>query len=123
MTIEIDYDKAIELLKRAVAEKGADYVYERPDEALSCVYVSNGAPSCIVGHVISYVAPELLDSIHIWEQDAFAETGSGVESLVEHFGAEFDMTDEALTALGIAQEAQDMGANWGRALGKARYDD
>lgn len=52
----LTYKEAVELLDRAVAERGEDYVY--PDEERTwvedCRYFFDGHPSCIIGHVLAY---------------------------------------------------------------------
>lgn len=57
MTVtEIDVPQTLVLLQQVVAEKGADYVDPNSDSTgLSvCEYFTpDGAPSCIVGHVLA----------------------------------------------------------------------
>jgi hypothetical protein len=107
---EIEYVRG--LLVRAVEEKGADYVY--PDEQKTpkgqlgddlCMYVHDGAPSCIVGHVLHYAGVEL-EKFEPWE-------GSRAEIVGE---ALTEWHPSVLKALGAAQEAQDGGKTWGKAL-------
>lgn len=125
MTIEIDYDKAIELLERAVAEKGADYVYASFAKEVSkndstCLYVDpeTGAPSCIVGHVVSYLDSDLLPEISEWETEATDDTT--VFSLAGRLEDRLHFTERALATLTLAQQSQDNGITWGRALEYAR---
>jgi hypothetical protein len=62
MTIKIDATRAIELLRKVVAEKGEDFVYESPN-CDSCVYTDEkGNPSCGVGYAL-YFAGVPLESI------------------------------------------------------------
>ena len=112
MSITIDEALAVKLLERAVEERGADYIYER-EVANVCTYVSDGAPSCLVGHVINYVAPELMPSIAAWE--ITTASGTGVGELVQEFDS-LEISPRALQLLATAQQAQDDGASWGRAL-------
>lgn len=102
MTI-YDYDQTIELLQRAVIEKGDGYIYPKRDvEGPTCVYKEDATPSCIVGHVLSYIG--LLDE---------AIDGMGPVGL-QPWRRQF--TDNALWALGRAQSLQDKGETWGEAL-------
>lgn len=110
-------EKALELLERAVAEKGADYVYKYPEDISACQYIDGyGQPSCIVGHAFKYLSDEL------GNRDIFTE-------LKDHEGfSPVDFTlpgvtllPEAVSVLGIAQEVQDsMEYTWGNALERAR---
>lgn len=51
----LTYDRAVELLHRAVAAKGADYVCPKVDTGYDemCRYVVGGQPSCLVAHVFA----------------------------------------------------------------------
>lgn len=103
-------EKAHELLKRAVAEKGEDYVYQ-PETVGTynrrCRYFGpEGAPSCIVGHVLAYMGvsidPESYENrVGVWTL--------GQEELLRADAA-------AIEALSVAQDVQDMGGPWGSAL-------
>ena len=110
MTTRIEYAEAVELLQRAVAEKGADYVYD-PDSAnpgsYGCAYFQqDGTPSCLVGHVIAYkgLTKGLLG---VWN-------GSDVDLLVER--GFLDLDERAQWLLANAQNLQDNGKSWGEAL-------
>lgn len=113
MTAHVDAALALELLDRAVAEKGADFVYER--RALSCRYAHEGKPDCIVGHVLVYlgVPAERLTCI---EGMAFDMT------ILHHVEIEFGLafTSKAVMALSIAQSEQDSGTPWALAVAEAR---
>jgi hypothetical protein len=56
--IELTYSKTVAILDSLVAEFGEDYVYKRPAGG-DCVYVHDGAPSCIVGHLLARVGVPL----------------------------------------------------------------
>lgn len=99
------------LLVRAVEEKGADYVYTPPENAPDdemitpgdCVYRDgDGSPSCIAGHVASYIGvlDELTEGMIVGAQEAL------------HAPIAFD----AIQGLDAAQSAQDRGKPWGEAL-------
>lgn len=94
-----------DLLARAVAEKGEDYVYpEEEKDGVGCHYFYEGRPSCIIGHVLSYLGmtegPE----------------GSGAIFALRRLG--FSPAEEYAAV--AAQESQDAGRTWGDAL--AAYD-
>lgn len=97
-----DYDQTIELLQRAVAEKGDGHTaacrYQRFED-----YEPTGEPVCIVGHVFSCLG--LLDK---------ALEGDGVYAQREVIRNSF--TPIALDVLAKAQGVQDEGHTWGEAL-------
>lgn len=113
----LDGATALELLHRAVEEKGADYIDPLAEEiASTCLYVTESEdgyrPGCIVGHVFAYAGVPLdaLDfegdvweaSDHLWDL--------GVLSV----------TEEAQYVLAAAQSCQDRRGDWGTAEEKAR---
>lgn len=116
---------AIELLERAVAEKGEDYVY-RPDRTSTdpCFYADYDdyddydevevptGPGCIVGHVLSYLGatPEDLAALDLQQP--------GATAVCEKLSANADV----IGILTAAQDTQDgLWANtWGQALESAR---
>lgn len=104
---------ALQLLEEVVAEKGEDYIY--PDQY--CVYVKEGQPACIVGHVFDRLG--VLD--RGWAADHTAVTG------LFHDEAPVVATKKAIKVLDAAQNAQDgagLGRSgrktWGQALEEAR---
>jgi hypothetical protein len=106
--ITITATEARELLKRAVEEKGENYVYRKPLFADHCVYFSAGAPSCLIGHVLSYKGMESIDD---------SMNGCGVEDLFENGYLAAD--DATRDALDMAQTEQDHGGTWGTAVAVA----
>lgn len=98
----------IEALRRAVEERGPDYVYERPfDPARQdtlCLYRDpiTDEPSCLIGLAISYIYPDL--------------------RLKEYTGVSGSFTDieniegGAMLIASYAQSVQDSGGTWGEAL-------
>jgi hypothetical protein len=113
--VEITLDEAKELLARAVKEKGDNFVYQpiRTSGHPQCAYFTpeDGAPSCLVGHVLAYkgLTHEDLDA-----------TNSGVtevQDLVEEGHIRVD--NETLALLTVAQVEQDQGQTWGRAVEEA----
>ena len=137
-TKEITADDVIETLKQVVADKGEDYVYPLAGSGNGCVYAVNGEPSCIVGHVVYRLAPDLFK----WMDETETETGisEGFENLagiwyrreamiavpsdfdspwgryIDSCPAVPDALIEASGILAVAQEYQDNGNTWGRVL-------
>lgn len=103
------------LLERAVAEKGADYVYER-DEVGRCAYFNqDGSPSCLVGHILHYkgVTIDDLKDSRAWREDGMNANAS-VAALID--SGVLDAPYSAATLLRNAQINQDSGFEWGRAV-------
>lgn len=112
----MDVNETLELLERAVAEKGPDHVYQQHTEVgdgdgAMCRYANpDGTPDCIVGYVLSYVG--LLGSgAHLWE-------GLAGSLLV----VQKNFTVEAIQILLEAQITQDNGKPWGEALEAAKNE-
>lgn len=110
--VQLSYESAQTLLRRAVMEKGADHRFEPevPDEADSYYYFhpDTGQPGCIVGHVLAYrgITPEDL---------ADANSGTGFGSLLR--ATKVVACDPlARTLLITAQDEQDAGYTWGEAV-------
>lgn len=107
-----------ETLKSLLAEKGEDYIY--PGAGRNCTYSEgDGAPSCIVGHVVAALDPEAFKQIVEVERYE-GESWSAAQMFSEGFGeaGATVATDSAVlaTALQLAQEVQDSGASWGDAV-------
>jgi hypothetical protein len=135
---EITYDKALSTIREIVSEFGEDYVYERV--ASGCRYVSNGAPSCIVGHALIRwgVNPDLVNS---WDTDqALVEVNGEMTFRPDgKYASQFawdalrglrrdghlEITDEAVAFLDAVQWEQDHGTPWGEALqiGRDKFED
>lgn len=113
-TISITKPKALAALREAVAAKGADYVYPKPNN--DCVYTYQGQPSCIVGHVLASVGVPLET---IQEMDsAYDIQNTDIVSAYHHtlLPAGVKIGPKALEALVRAQNAQDTRYSWGEAL-------
>lgn len=115
LPIKLGYDEAIELLDRAVKEKGADYIYEhRADEASedACLYFYDGKPSCIVGHVLAYkgLTGEQAELLDFEGTGIFYLQGNGY----------LDVDERTLKTLARAQQDQDHGNSWGVAVQHAK---
>jgi hypothetical protein len=104
----LTYDRALELLREVIFEKGEDFVYEAvgPDE--ECLYVHDGRPACIVGHVLVRAGVSLAELVEV-------ETCTPMDT---HRGPAFlTWADEhARRLLTRVQDGQDNGKPWGVAL-------
>lgn len=83
-----------------------DFVYELPEDKNKCVYMNNGKPSCIIGHL--FEADDLLDSKY--DEDV----NSGIMDVVNEYGLPY--TDEAVVYMSAVQNAQDSGRTWGEVI-------
>lgn len=125
MNAVLSKDNVIELLERAVEEKGADYVDPNAPNYV-CEYADEeGNPLCIVGHVLSYLGEPLKPTeqedfnggLHmtLWgsEQDAR-------EVILNPSAFGVDDYDVVGAVLGTAQRVQDRAGTWGEALEAAK---
>lgn len=117
MNETIGFEDVLLATKRAMVEKGADFIYklaereQRMEQGYSsqdveCLYFEEDTkqPSCIVGHVIAD-----LDLPHPKE-------GIGVDSYYEDLRQRgINLDDRAENFLSYAQAAQDKGLPWGEA--------
>lgn len=118
MSIEIDAAYAMELLDKAVNEKGWEHVDQNAG-GKGCRNVewneegTERRPSCIVGHALYYAGVTL---------EALASCDGAVQSTVAGLGQHMDIevTTNAMVIFHTAQYAQDSGESWGRAITKAR---
>lgn len=113
---EVKAAEALALLDRAVAAKGDDYIYPwiSTSQGSACLNFHKGQPSCLIGHVLSYldVTPDMMDDHNghgIWAVSRFL-CNQGIVRF----------TPLAEAALSRAQEAQDNGYTWGRAITVAK---
>lgn len=111
----VDVDEALELLQRAVDEKGENFVYQRSPKAGGCLYVHDDVPGCIVGHVLHYLGVPL-DAMSTVEGKWINQ--ADVTWLL--IGCGISLTYKALRILIEAQFIQDGGRPWGDALAAAR---
>lgn len=109
-----------EAIKKALAEKGGDYVYERVIHEKTgsggCVYAVGDAPSCIVGHVLNALDPEMFKRVAEWEQEA-EDTGFRQAAVA----LELPFGRDQIHALSQAQVAQDDGYKWSAAALEYAY--
>jgi hypothetical protein len=125
--ITIDGPEALELLKTAVAEKGAGYVYEEPAGSIGCRYadVENDEPSCIVGNALHRkgITVATLDEMDradlVHEDDVSSTTISQICTLDTAALYGFELTDSARGVFATAQAQQDSRVPWGRAVALA----
>lgn len=111
------------LIVRAIEEKGADYRYQMPtqvdpetgDEWQDCVYVADGQPSCLVGHVLVMAGVPMPSILPYEGTSADATWGSLMDGTppTTYVRGESSVVAQALWA---AQQAQDNGKTWGEAL-------
>lgn len=106
-------DEAVMETLRAVVAERPDYVYdsEAVDEngVPMCVYVADGAPSCLVGHVLHRLGVPL-DALSVFDESG----GKDAQLVVRRV---LDGTSGATAhRLWAAQSAQDNGETWGEAL-------
>lgn len=113
----LTFDQAKALLERAVEEKGKDFRYTQPKDEWGhgvCVYFDpdTKAPSCLVGHVLSYVGvtADIVES-------SLTNFSTDVDDLYEKGVLKAD--GETLMLLTLAQSEQDEGNTWGDALEEA----
>lgn len=110
----IELDEALEALRKVVARKGEDYVYDGARTANNgCVYHHDGQPQCIVGHVLAELLPEE------WLNLATVRVNSGAWYLKCRDSA---VTESAARVLSMAQDVQDDGLTWGEAFRRAKKE-
>lgn len=115
ITEHITYDKAEELIERAIEERGADYVYDPPGTDY-CAYfhIEDGTPrcGCIVGLALSYIGLTYADV-----EDGL-NTDTHATKLLVALGV--TCTPEAGRLLDLVQEYQDAKFTWGDAYTTAK---
>lgn len=121
--VTLDFDEAVALTKRAIAEKGEDYVYPKAESGWCTNFDSyTSAPSCIVGHVLAYKGmtyAQMLGREAAVNDDALPGervdyNNSGVYTLIGDGLVQTDTkTAEFLSEL---QQSQDSGRSWGVSL-------
>lgn len=116
MTINLTLDYTEELLRQAVADRGEDFVYEKPDGSNQCMYVHSDGPGCIVGYVL-HAAGVSLEALSEHE-------GTYASNLIYYLLGEeiIDSADrEATGLLDDIQDRQDAGVPWGDAVGRSLH--
>lgn len=102
---------------REIVKGNEDYVYEDAEGGEYCTYSTpDGAPSCIVGHVINRLAPEKFESIHLSEWSEEGVFGVNFGASIYDYSADEAANEVLQYALRRAQMVQDSGGTWGQAL-------
>jgi len=112
--MDVNLDRVVETAKMVVAERGADYVYKKPTNTfgvLTCLYVDQDQPSCLVGHVLHRLGVPL-ETLKSADQFSFPATDVCCDLLR---GSAFD-DEEIGHFLDAVQSRQDIGRTWGEAL-------
>lgn len=109
--IEITLNSAYEGLRAVVEEAGEGFIYRRV--GLRCVYVSDDAPSCLVGRFLHSIGVPLEEL-----KDADRDIAKSARQLIHHLqGTGVVSAEPGVDAmLHAAQEVQDSGETWGYAL-------
>lgn len=111
----LDYHETVELLNRAVAEKGDDYIDPTSHDFIGCAYFNNdGSPSCIVGHVLAYAG--------ITAADMGGFNGYAASFVIRHLQPRLTFTPGAAAVLEAAQRLQDHGTTWRQTADRAAND-
>lgn len=108
--LDLTYDEARELLRRAVAEKGAYHVY-KPEQD-TCQYFDGDTPSCIVGLVLAYKGVRRIpdDPGHSGLIGNYLTFQTLANSL------DLPLDGRTIALLDRAQSNQDSGMRWGDAV-------
>lgn len=121
----LGFDEAVALLDRAVEEKGPDYVYAKVKTSCydhgHCVNFDQGKPSCLIGHLLSYLdyGPLHLEFSLAYGPRPVDITDGGVESVFGRIGL---LTDpRTMRMLTLAQRLQDQGVPWGHVVASATH--
>ncbi|MGV9364505.1 hypothetical protein [Amycolatopsis sp. NPDC003731] len=113
--------KAVELIERAVAEKGADYV--DPNSTYGrCTYANSRvkptACGCIVGHALFYEGATVAQLHQLDKQPKSSILALLDWDQLDALPVEIDK--DAARVFMAAQRVQDTGHTWGLALERAR---
>lgn len=101
-------------LSKALEAKGDDYVYENWQDG-NCVYSVAQEPSCIVGHVLHALDPEMFKRVAEFEADASENRGdTSFGAVALRLNLPFER--EQRRALQNVQVEQDTGHTWGSAV-------
>lgn len=120
----LTYEGALASLRKVVAAKGEDYVYEPPtfrdysidhgqeiDVTEYAYFCEDGSPSCIVGHVLHDIGITKAEIGDLNRNVIFNHVGP---SLYEK--GTLAVTSDALHLLRFAQREQDQNRTWGAVL-------
>lgn len=117
--IEIDANKAVELLTWAVEQLGADNTYQSPKGAKGCVYVDKdtNSCSCIVAHALHHAGMTIDELAALDTQHPLHFASVAIGSVI--FPDRVHITGIATKVLRTAQYNQDDGSTFGFALEQA----
>lgn len=130
----LTYDEAVEILDKAVKERGADWVFPELNECPTCTvddwedyepcpwHYSGGCryfsddrkPACLVGYVID----QAIDHSQLNMMDIEAHHALDALNILQNWGV-LVVDDRTADLLYKAQEAQDGGHPWGVAVADA----
>lgn len=125
--IHLTVERTADLLRLAVAEKGANYHYPVTAKNEECTYYQNGKPDCLVGHVLHYLG---LDSTRLTEtvynpgvqlqgEICLNEVGISVVLQVLKNTQVLTVDQPSWFLLVCAQERQDRNNAWGQSVTRA----
>lgn len=130
MTLTITPERFAEALDKAVAERGADHIYEptyttaETGSISPCVYVDNeGTPSCLIGCALANLGVDLVEHIHQASRNTLRASivlNQLAAAGVIAFEGDRRVVEGVLVAADRAQEAQDHGHEWGDARSQFR---
>jgi len=110
----ITVEQAREGLRKALEEKGEDYIYPNALNGENCVYAdSDGDPSCLVGHAIYYIDREAFNALAEEEREEMDRIGDALP-ITSVRSVKFEPA--ALKGLAEAQDRQDTKRPWGEAV-------
>jgi hypothetical protein len=119
MLVEDGNTQLIDGIRKAVADKGADYIYKAgvPKGEKRCVYfdLATKCPSCLIGHGLSnmgYTPDSEFVSTHGDTYCLVNFNSYGAAGLLQRMG--FD--SNVIMACTQGQSSQDKGDTWGEAL-------
>lgn len=121
MAYKLTAKKALGLLADVVQKQGEDYVYREDPRVIkvegTCANrYPDGEPACIAGHVYRLLA----DAGHFeWDAVPMYCTAGWALGTIADASAGFTYTDGAVRVLCAAQDIQDAGGSWGKALRRA----
>lgn len=134
----IDLDEAVTLLEKVVADRGEDFIYEKPDND-RCLYAYAGEPSCGVGYAIFLADRQAFEQVvkieqkvgHSFPASDFSDEFDN-EQEVDDYGYNLEreqeevesvdlrFTPQAATLMVVFQQEQDNGEPYGNALYRAK---
>jgi hypothetical protein len=123
MTNRLTYENVKQTLLDLAAERPG-YVYQTPQDVYACVYTSpDGKPSCIVGHVLDRLAPDVLpaitDATYYYESGAERATANVFDAAEAMCYVDERPDTDAKYLLVEVQRLQDLRHPWGEAVERA----